>query len=49
LLRLVGLAWDVKQPPPGLLSGKGKAEPEVVPATEPAAVGDHTESHGSVV
>jgi len=26
-MRLVGLAWDIKQPPPGLMSGAGKPEP----------------------
>ena len=47
LLRVVGLAWDVKQPPPGLMPGKGKAEPEVAhesePLVAPAAVADHSQ------
>jgi stearoyl-CoA desaturase (delta-9 desaturase) len=29
LLRFVGLAWDVKQPPPGLMPGHTQAEPVV--------------------
>jgi stearoyl-CoA desaturase (delta-9 desaturase) len=32
LLRLVGLAWDVKQPPPGLMPGASKPDPDVIPA-----------------
>jgi stearoyl-CoA desaturase (Delta-9 desaturase) len=30
LLALVGLAWDVKQPPPGLMPGRGKPEEAAV-------------------
>ena len=26
-MRVVGLAWDIKQPPPGLMAGPGKPEP----------------------
>jgi stearoyl-CoA desaturase (delta-9 desaturase) len=29
-MRLVGLAWNIKQPPPGLMPGKGKPEPETI-------------------
>ncbi len=49
LLALVGLAWDIKLPPPGLMPGTQKPEPQAAPAaggepmppspSEPAAAG----------
>ncbi|MCE9564652.1 MAG: acyl-CoA desaturase [Planctomycetes bacterium] len=31
-MKLVGLAWDIKQPPPGLMAGKGKPDPDQIGA-----------------